>query len=90
MENIQWHPVFAAAIKLELRAYKDILNIIEEYQLNTKPLIVDILVIKKLVNKKIFVNIAEIFEEHNLIEFKSPDDYLCIDDYYKVKAYSYI
>lgn len=90
MESIQWHPVFAAAIKLELREYRDILNIIEEYQLNEKPLAVDILVIKKLSDRKILVNIAQIFTGHNIIEFKSPSDYLCIDDYYKVKAYAYI
>ena len=90
MEKIQWHPIFAAAFKLELREYKDMLDIKEEYQLNVEPLRIDVLVIKKLNDKKILINIAEIFEKHNIVEYKSPSDYLSIDDYYKVKSYAYI
>jgi hypothetical protein len=78
MELIQWHPVFAVALKLELREYKEYLDITEEYQLNAKPLVVDVLIIKKLTDKKILVNIAEIFETHNLVEYKSPSHYLSI------------
>ncbi len=49
MQDIQWHPVFAAALKLELREYyPDVIDIHEEYQLSTKPLEIDILVIKSL------------------------------------------
>ena len=57
-KHTQWHPLFTSALKLELRDYKDILNIIEEYQLSEKPLQIDILVIKKLAERKILVNIA--------------------------------
>lgn len=90
-EKIQWHPVFAAAIKLELKEYyPEILEIEEEHQLSSKPLAVDILVIKKRKDVKILRNIAQIFVGHNIIEYKSPDDYISIDDYYKVKAYAYL
>ena len=87
---IQYHPLFASAIKLELREYSDMLTIIEEYQLSQKPLEIDILIIKKLKDSKILVNIAELFEEHNIIEYKGVSDYLSVDDYYKVKSYAYI
>ena len=90
-ENIQWHPVFTAALKLEMQDYyPDVIDINEEYQLSSKPLEIDILVVKKLKDVQILKNIGEIFKEHNIIEYKSPDDYLSIDDYYKVKAYAYL
>lgn len=90
-DKIQWHPVFATAFKLELQEYyPQVLDIQEEYQLTSKPLEVDILVIKKLKDVNILKNIAKIFRGHNIVEYKSPDDYLSIDDYYKVKAYAYL
>ena len=33
-------------------------------------------------------NIGRIFRKHNIIEYKSPDDYLSIDDFYKVYGYA--
>ncbi len=90
-ENIQWHPAFAAALKLEMKDYyPDVIDIKEEHQLSSKPLEIDILVVKKLKEVPILKNIGEIFKQHNIIEYKSPDDYLSIDDYYKVKAYAYL
>lgn len=34
-------------------------------------------------------NIGKIFRRYNIVEYKSPDDYLCIDDFYKAYAYTY-
>ena len=45
--KIQWHPGFAAAMHLELNKYKDNLIFEKEYNLNTKPLEIDLLIIKK-------------------------------------------
>lgn len=90
-ERIQWHPAFATALKLELKDYyPEVLDIQEEYQLTSKPLEVDILVVRKIKEARILLNIAQLFREHNIIEYKSPEDYLSIDDYYKVKAYAYL
>lgn len=50
---------------------------------------IDILIIKKETEHKIKKNIGRIFRKHNIIEYKSPDDYLCIDDFYKVCGYTY-
>ncbi len=88
--DIQWHPAFTSALKLELADYLDYLEFTQEHPLSSKPLQIDVVIIKKLKEIKILKNIAKIFKVHNLIEYKSPDDYLNIDDFYKVKAYAYL
>ncbi len=45
--KIQWQPGFVAAIDLELSANRKDLIYEKEYNLNTKPLEIDLLVIKK-------------------------------------------
>ena len=60
-----------------------------EHQLGTKPKEVDVLVVKKNENIPIQKNIGRLFRKHNIIEYKSPDDTLGINDFYKVLGYSY-
>ena len=50
---------------------------------------IDILIIKNETKHKVKKNIGRIFRKHNIIEYKSPDDYLSIDDFYKVCGYTY-
>jgi hypothetical protein len=83
-----WHPAFRAAIKLELEQYKDVLDFQFEVPLNTEPLKIDAIIIKKIKDVEIKKNIAAIFRTDNIVEFKSPGDYLSIDDFYKVYAYA--
>ena len=45
--KVQWHPGFVAAMDLELSANRGDLVYEKEYNLNTKPLEIDLLVIKK-------------------------------------------
>ena len=45
--KIQWHPGFVAAMNLEFAKDREGLIFEKEYNLNTKPLEVDLLVIKK-------------------------------------------
>ncbi|KAI4448594.1 hypothetical protein C823_003115 [Eubacterium plexicaudatum ASF492] len=45
--KIQWHSGFAAAIELELADNRPDLTYMKEYNLNSKPLEIDLLVIKK-------------------------------------------
>jgi hypothetical protein len=89
-DKIKWHPAFAAAVQLELKEYKDDLEFITEYQLTDEPLRIDVLVIKKLKDIQINRAIGRIFRKYNILEYKSPTDYISIDDYYKVKAYAYL
>lgn len=89
-EKIKWHPAFAAAIQLEFKEYQEYLNFEEEHQLTEEPLKIDVVIIKKLQDVYINKSIGKILAKYNIFEYKSPTDYLSIDDYYKVKAYAYL
>ena len=56
--------------------------------MGTKPKEIDVLIIKKKPQDQIRKNIGRIFKGHNIVEYKSPDDYLSIDDFYKVYGYA--
>jgi len=88
--QIPWHPAFVEALQLELEAYKDVLEFHSELQLTTEPLRIDCVVIKKVKEVEIKKNIGKIFRTWNIIEYKSPDDYVSVDDYYKVYGYACI
>ena len=49
---------------------------------------IDVLIIKKRTDDVIHKNIGRIFRKYNIIEYKSPTDYLSIDDFYKVYGYT--
>ena len=86
--KIQWHPAFCSAMELVLEQDREYLEFIREYNLNTKPLEVDLLVIKKPAGYEVGDVIGRIFKEHNIFEYKSPDDAMNIDTFYKVVAYA--
>lgn len=92
MENrtnlLQWHPAFFAGIQVDLDAEKSELIYNNEYQLGTKPKQIDVIVLKKKDDYQIRKNIGRIFRKYNIIEYKSPSDYLCIDDFYNGYAYA--
>jgi hypothetical protein len=87
-EKLQWHLAFLQALQLELIDYKNSLEFKYEYQLTTEPLRVDLLIIKKPHDLAIDKNIARIFRSDNILEFKSPGDYLSVKDFLKVYAYA--
>ena len=88
-ENIlQWHPAFFAGIQIELAEEAEHLVFESEHTLSTKPMQIDVLIIKKHTKKKLRKNIGRIYKGHNIIEYKSPDDTLTIDDFYKVYGYA--
>jgi hypothetical protein len=87
-EPIRWHPPFFDAIQLELLDYRNSLEFLYEYQLTSEPLRVDTVIIKKPSEVRIDKNFARIFKEFNLVEYKSPEDYLSINDFYKVYGYT--
>ena len=87
-KKIQWHPGFVAAMNLELRQNRDDLIFEKEHNLNTKPLEIDLLIIRKDSSVHIANEIGSFFRGHNIIEYKSPEDHLDIDVFYKVGAYA--
>lgn len=86
--KIQWHPGFIAAMNLELKEYRANLIFEKEYNLNTKPLEIDLLIIKKEADTRISNEIGEFFRGHNILEYKSPGSHLSIDTFFKTLAYS--
>ena len=84
----QWHPANYAGLQIEFEDEKKYLSFEEEHQLGTKPMAIDILIIKNTEGYKVKKNIGHIFRKYNIIEYKSPDDYLSIDDFYKVYGYT--
>lgn len=85
---LQWHPAFYAGIQIELETEANTLLFENEHQLGTKPKEIDVLIIKKEKELPVQKNIGRIFRKHNIVEYKSPSDYLSIDDFYKVYGYA--
>ncbi len=85
---MQWHPAFCSAIELELREDKRILEYEREHNLGKMPLRVDLLVIKKEPGQTIKNEIGKFFRGNNILEYKSPDDGVNIDTFYKVLSYA--
>ena len=86
--KIQWHMAFTAAFQIELIDDADKLQYIAEYQLARKPMSVDLVIIKNQTKDKLSKNIGHIFKKHNLVQYKSPEDYLSIRAFYKTYGYA--
>ena len=85
---LQWHPAFCAALRIELEEEMDKMQVEEEHLLGEKPMQIDVLIIKKKKLQKIKKNIGQIFKTYNIFEYKAPDDYLSVNDFYKVYGYA--
>lgn len=86
--NIQWHPGFYGAAELEFISNKGDLEFQREFNLSKEPIRMDLLIIKKLSNVRTENEIGHIFRKFNVVEYKSHDDALSIDDYYKTVGYA--
>jgi hypothetical protein len=73
---------------LTLYPYRDLLSFVFEHPLNSEPLRIDVVIIKKERGAVIDSPIAAIFRETNIVEYKSPGDHLSISDFHKVGAYA--
>lgn len=87
-DKIQWHPAFCSAVRLELSKDKNVLEYQNEYNLNSKPLQVDLLVIHKNTRKELDNQIGKLFRTYNVMEYKSPWKGVSIDSYFKTIAYA--
>jgi hypothetical protein len=85
---LNWHPAFCSAAEYDLRAERENLQFDSEHSLSKEPLRMDLLIIKKNTDEPSSNDIARIFRKYNVIEYKSPDDGLTIDDFYKTIAYA--
>lgn len=86
--TIAWHPAFCSAAEFDLRDDRQNLSFDPEHNLSREPLRMDLLIIKKKKEETSSNDIARLFRMHNVVEYKSPDDGLTIDDFYKTLAYA--
>ena len=86
-EKIQWHPAFDAALQIEFGDEAKYLEFDPEHLISKKPMQIDVLV-KNEKHVKLKKNIRRVFRQYNIIEYKSPEDDLDIDDFYKTYAYA--
>ena len=89
-KKIQWHPGFYAATEIEMRQNRKDLEFHREYNLSKKPLQIDLLIIEKLNDVQIQNEIGRLFRKYNIVEYKSPEDSLNIDDFFKTVGYAYL
>lgn len=75
-EKLQWHPAFAAALRITLQEEMQYLELQEEHLLSKKPPQIDALILKKVKEITLKKKIGRIFRGHNIIEYKSPEDKL--------------
>jgi hypothetical protein len=86
--RLHWHPAFFEAIQMDLAEYRDSLEFLPEYQLSSEPQRIDCVIIKKVKDVEIKHGIAAIFRDVNIVEYKSPGDYVSTADFYKVYGYA--
>ena len=86
-ERIAWHPAFASVVQIDLGRYGGQLEYETEHELNLMPLRIDLVVVRK--DPALFIErgYASAFRGHNLMEFKSENDALTLNDLFKVVAY---
>ena len=87
-DKLQWHPAFCAAAGLEFHEDIERLELKPEYNLSKEPIRIDLLIIKEESDRRIKNEIGHIMKKYNVIEYKSTEDALTIDDFYKTVGYA--
>ena len=85
-KRIDWHSAFRVALQATLIDYKNVLDYNLEHPLTTKPLLIDTIIIKKRPEAVIEKQIAEIFRQVNIIEYKNPTASLSVHEFHKAFA----
>ena len=86
--RISLHPGFVSAMELELKEDAEYLVFDSEHELNKEPLSIDLLIIKKNPEVTISNELGAYFKGYNILEYKSEEDGLSIDDVMKTIGYA--
>ena len=86
----RFHYGFYAAMEVEYDLANIPLIYEQEIELGKDPVRLDFLIIKKEPDVLLHDPIGEFFKQVNIFEYKSPEDSLSIDDFYKVQGYGLI
>jgi len=88
--KIKFHYGFYGAIKLIYEAAKSSYVFLQEQQLGDEPVRLDMLIVRKDEKHVLTDPIGQFFRGHNILDYKSPDDALSINDFYKSQGYACI
>lgn len=86
--TVNWHKAISSAIQIELMDFSHLLEFKSEQILGKNSYRIDLLIVKKLVDRTIPKNIAAAFRTYNLFEIKGVGSTLSTDAYYKTIGYA--
>ena len=86
--NIDWHAGFFSALRLDLSEDLDKLEIIKQVEVTQMPIILDVLIIRRFKNIPLVSDFDKIFKIYNIVEYKSQDDRLDINNLWQLLAYT--
>ncbi|MBR1865847.1 MAG: hypothetical protein IJ801_05005, partial [Lachnospiraceae bacterium] len=86
----QYHPAFCEAMTEELERNLDEIECMKEYNLNSLPNRIDLLVVKKHADIELESGLGKIFRQYNLVEYRSPGQTLDAEVYYRSMGYAYL
>lgn len=85
--KVEYHYGFYGAVHAEYEPTHVQMEYLQEHELGDEPVRMDMLIIKR--DSAVLVDpIGSFFRTHNVLEYKSPEDRLSIDDFYKTQGYA--
>ena len=87
--KVQYHYGFYGAVHAEYESSGIEMDYFQEHELGDEPVRLDMLVIKPE-SAPLTDPIGSLFRTHNVLDYKSPEDSLTIDDFYKAHGYALI
>ena len=87
--KIEYHYGFYGAVHAEYEPTHIQMEYLQEHELGKEPVRMDMLVIKRD-SAALTDPIGSFFRTHNVLEYKSPEDGLTVDDFYKAQGYALI
>ena len=88
--KIKFHYGFYGAIKVIYEPVRASYSFLQEQQLGDEPVLLDMLAVRKDDKCLLDDPIGRFFKKYNILDYKSPDDALNINDFYKAQGYACI
>ena len=85
--KIEYHYGFYGAVHAEYEPQHVRMEYLQEHELGEEPVRMDMLIIKRD-DRALSDPIGSFFRTYNVLEYKSPEDGLTIDDFYKAQGYA--
>ena len=87
--KVEYHNGFYGAVHAVYEPMNIPMEYMQEHDLGDEPIRMDMLIIKRETNP-LTDPIGSFFRTHNVLEYKSPEDALTIDDFFKAQGYALI